>query len=153
MAARTSEHEEVHAQLAAHLVRNGLKHTRQREALLESFLQSKGHVTVEELHEAVRDAHPEIGAATVYRTLKLFCEAGIASAHHFREGITLYEHEVSHHDHLICVGCGEIIEFSSELIEQEQVRIAREYGYKLTQHRHHLLGYCPPCQEQGIDTP
>ncbi len=146
-----SELEKVHEKLTAHLARNGLKHTRQRDAILESFLKTHGHVTVEDLHERVRDEHPEIGAATVYRTLKLFCEAGIADAHHFREGITLYEHEVSHHDHLICLGCGSIIEFSNDLIEEEQVKIAVAHGYRLTQHRHHLFGYCPKCQEAGLD--
>ena len=149
--AERSELEKMHETLAAHLARNGLKHTRQRDAILESFLKTNGHVTVEDLHEQVRSEHPEIGAATVYRTLKLFCEAGLANAHHFRDGITLYEHEVSHHDHLICLGCGSIIEFSNDLIEEEQVKIAAAHGYKLTQHRHHLFGYCPKCQEAGLD--
>ena len=149
--AERSELEKVHERLTTHLARNGLKHTRQRDAILESFLKTSGHVTIEDLHERVRDEHPEIGAATVYRTLKLFCEAGIANAHHFREGITLYEHEVAHHDHLICLGCGSIIEFSNDLIEEEQVKIAAAHGYKLTQHRHHLFGYCPKCQEAGLD--
>ena len=152
MASRASEQEKVRAQLADHLTRNGLKHTKQRDAILDCFLASTGHITVEDLHDSVRSDHPEIGAATVYRTLKLFCEAGIANAHHFREGITLYEHEVSHHDHLICLGCGAIIEFENELIEEEQIKIAASHGYKLTQHRHHLFGYCPDCQEKGLDS-
>ena len=149
---RSAEYEKVHAQLSAHLARNGLKHTRQREAILDCFLGSTGHVTIEDLHDLVRAEHSEIGAATVYRTLKLFCEAGIAKAHHFREGITLYEHEVSHHDHLICLGCGEIIEFENELVEEEQLKIASAHGYRLTQHRHHLFGYCSDCQAKGLDS-
>ena len=95
--------ERARAQLSAHLDQKGLKHTRQREAILEAFVESTGHVTSEQLYEKVRAQNPEIGAATVYRTLKLFCEAGVAQQRNFRDGVTLYEHEVQHHYHLICV--------------------------------------------------
>ena len=133
--------------LEAYLARNGLKHTRQREAILEGFLDSTGHITSEQLYEAVRRGQPEIGAATVYRTLKLFAEAGIANQTTFREGVTLYEHEESHHDHLICTQCGDVVEFHSELIEAEQLRIVRAHGYRLVRHRHNLYGYCAKCRE------
>jgi len=140
---------EAREALEAYLVRNGLKHTRQREAILEAFLDSAGHITSEQLHESVRRSQPEIGAATVYRTLKLLAEAGIASATTFREGITVYEHEESHHDHLICMECGDVVEFHSELIESEQTRIVQSHGYRLVRHRHHLYGYCPKCRDGG----
>ena len=135
--------------LAEYLSRNGLKQTRQREAILHTFLLLDDHVTSEDLHERVRTEHPEIGAATVYRTLKIFCEAGIANPIHFREGVTLYEKQHTHHDHLICLGCGEIIEFHSEMIEREQVEIAEEHGYSLVRHRHHLFGFCGACQREA----
>ncbi|MFQ5697886.1 MAG: Fur family transcriptional regulator [Myxococcota bacterium] len=135
-------------QLALHLARKGLKQTRQRDAILEAFVASSGHVTSDDLYERVRAAHPEIGAATVYRTLKLLCDAGVASARFFRDGVTLYEYEDDrHHDHLICVGCGEIVEFESEVIEREQSRVSERFGYRLTHHRHHLFGYCPRCRK------
>lgn len=130
-----------------YLVQHGLKQTRQREAILRAFLSSDGHLTSEDMHERVRADHPEIGAATVYRTLKLLCEAGIASAHHFRDGVTLYERRGQHHDHLICQTCGEIVEFNSEVIEREQVEVARRYGYRLAKHRHILYGTCARCRE------
>ena len=85
---------------------------------MDAFLATKGHLTSEELYERVREEHPEIGAATVYRTLKLFCDAGVANATDFREGVTLYERQAAHHDHLICEGCGQIIEFESDVIEE-----------------------------------
>ena len=132
--------------LAVYLAQHGLKHTRQRDAILESFLAAKGHITSEELHERVHGDHPEIGAATVYRTLKLLCEAEIANSIHFRDGVTLYEPQHAHHDHLICSGCGEIVEFESDVIEEEQLKIAARYGYRLTRHRHHLFGFCRACQ-------
>jgi Fur family ferric uptake transcriptional regulator len=132
----------AHQKLADHLARNGLKQTQQREAILEAFMGVEGHRTSEEIHELVRKDSPDIGAATVYRTLKLFCDAGIANAHHFRDGITLYEHTGVHHDHLICGDCGAIIEFESEEIEKQQDRIARSHGFRLLRHRHILYGTC-----------
>ena len=149
--ASDSPRDQAHDELADYLARNGLKHTRQREAILDAFLEATGHVTSEDLYERVRAESPEIGAATVYRTLKLFVDAGIANAHHFRDGITLYEIEGRHHDHLICVGCGAIIEFRNEVIEAEQRKVGEKFGYRLTQHRLHLYGYCPGCQEKGAD--
>ena len=140
---------EVRQQLADYLTQQGLKHTRQREAILEAFLEAGGHVTSEDVYERVRSSHPEIGAATVYRTLRLLCDAGIANPSHFRSGVTLYEHRSAHHDHLICVECGEIVEFECSLIEKAQLDIAKQYGYRLTNHRHYLYGYCTRCQKPG----
>jgi Fur family ferric uptake transcriptional regulator len=139
--------DEARGKLEAHLARHGLKHTRQREIILDAFLATQGHVTSEDLWERVRATHPEIGAATVYRTLKLFADAGIASASHFREGVTTYEHPLAHHDHLVCVACGRVVEFECSMIEDAQTRIATEYGFRLTAHRHDLFGYCPSCQD------
>lgn len=134
------------AKLRAYLNQHGHKHTRQREAILEVFLGSKGHVTSEELFERVRHAHPEMGAATVYRSLKLLCDAELATASHFRDGVTLYEHQGTHHDHLVCLSCGEVVEFECSMIEDAQERIAAHYGYRLTNHRHDLYGYCRSCK-------
>jgi Fur family ferric uptake transcriptional regulator len=138
--------------LAEYLVRHGLKHTRQREFILETFLETEGHVTSEDLHERVRVAHPEIGAATVYRTLKILVDAGLANASTFREGVTVYEPDEEHHDHLVCLGCGEIIEFHCEEIEERQLEIARQHGYRLRRHRHHLYGFCPRCRDKDLDS-
>jgi Fur family ferric uptake transcriptional regulator len=141
--------EAARSQLETYLARHNLKHTRQRDVILEAFLAAPGHMTSEELHEKVREEHAEIGAATVYRALKLFAEAGIASASHFRDGVTMYEHQAAHHDHLVCLGCNEIVEFECELIEEAQMRIADTYGFRLTNHRHDLYGYCTRCQKEG----
>jgi Fur family ferric uptake transcriptional regulator len=149
MASGVESERRAHKKLSEHLSRHGLKQTRQREAILDAFLAAKGHVTSEELYEAVLQLSPDLGAATVYRALKLFCEAGVARAHHFRDGVTLYEREGHHHDHLICQGCGAIVEFERETIEEEQLKVAAQYGYVLTQHRHILYGICPRCQKKG----
>jgi Fur family transcriptional regulator, ferric uptake regulator len=149
MASTVESDRRMHKLLEEHLARNGLKQTRQREAIFEAFVAAKGHVTSEELYEVVRARHPEVGAATVYRALKLFCDAGVARAHHFRDGVTLYEREGHHHDHLICTGCGAIVEFESAVIEEEQEKVAAEHGYRLTQHRHMLYGLCGKCQKKA----
>ena len=149
MASRIDSDRRAHQKLSEHLSRHGLKQTRQREAILDAFLAVKGHVTSEELYDAVRVQNPAVGAATVYRAIKLFCEAGLARAHHFRDGVTLYEREGHHHDHLICQGCGAIVEFEREAIEEEQLKVAAQHGYVLKQHRHILYGICPRCQKKG----
>ncbi len=148
MASGVESDRRAHEKLSEHLSRHGLKQTKQRDAILDAFLHAKGHVTSEELYEAVLHSSPDVGAATVYRALKLFCEAGVARAHHFRDGVTLYEREGHHHDHLICQVCGAIVEFERETIEEEQRKVAAEHGYVLTQHRHILYGICPRCQKK-----
>lgn len=137
-----AEIETAHKRLNTYLSRHGLKQTRQREAILDAFLSSPGHITSERLYETVREKHPDVGAATVYRTLRLLCEAGLANAHQFGDGVTLYEVEGRHHDHLICNDCGRIIEFRSEAIESEQERVAEQSGFRLTKHQHILFGDC-----------
>lgn len=149
MGSSAADFERARSRLAEYLARHQLKHTRQRDAILQALLDAEGHVSSEHLYERVRAEHPEIGAATVYRTLKLLCEAGVANAIQSTEGVTLYERQHAHHDHLICVGCGEILEFESPVIEREQERVALERGYRLTHHRHHLFGHCASCQQKG----
>ena len=151
MASAGTNDKRAHASLAEYLAQHGLKQTRQREAIMEAFLAREGHITSEELYERVREENPEIGAATVYRTLKLLCDAGIANAIHLRDDVTLYERSLAHHDHLVCLGCGEIIEFECDVIEERQLAIAKQYGYRLAHHRHHLFGYCGACQAKGLD--
>lgn len=146
-----NELQHVREELNEYLARRGLKHTRQRDIILEAFLSSDGHITSEQLYEHVRADHPDVGAATVYRTLKLLVDAGIANASTFQEGVTVYEHQPRHHDHMICLGCGEILEFECDEIEQKQIEIAEQHGFRLTRHRLHLYGYCSGCQRSGKD--
>jgi Fur family transcriptional regulator, ferric uptake regulator len=128
-----------------HLERHGLRSTRQRAAILEVFLGSREHLTSEEIHERVARKHPEIGFSTVYRTLRLFVEANIASERHFRDGVARYEVRQPHHDHLVCLGCGKIVEFERDAIEDLQEQVARAHGFQLVSHRHELYGTCPAC--------
>ncbi|MCS6798062.1 MAG: transcriptional repressor [Myxococcota bacterium] len=127
--------------------RNGLRSTTQRRLVTEVFFRSDGHVSIEELLSAVRRHDPRVGYATVYRTLKLLKESGLAHERHFGDGMSRYEvhAEDEHHDHLICTECGRIVEFEEPAIERLQERVARRYGFRLTRHKHELYGVCPPC--------
>jgi Fur family ferric uptake transcriptional regulator len=140
-------HEVEHRALASYLEQHNLKSTKQREAILEVFLRATGHVTSDDLFEKVRKAHPGIGYTTVYRTMKLLCEAGLAAERHFDDGITRYEIAHEHHDHLVCTRCGKIIEFECAMIEDTQEEIAARYGFRVLRHRHELYGHCRDCQK------
>lgn len=132
--------------LAQHLDSSGLKHTKQRDVILIAFLDSHEHISAEQLYQVVRKEAPSIGYTTVYRTLKLLVDAGIAQERRFDDGLVRYEVEHAHHDHLVCLSCGKIIEFNSELIEDTQDAIAIEYGFKVLRHRHELYGHCSDCR-------
>ncbi len=132
---------------SAFAVKKGLRSTRQRDIILDVFLATHEHLSVEELYLKVKASHPGVGQATVYRTLKLFVEAGLAREMMLPDGQTRYEHQLvgEHHDHLICTGCNAIIEFEDELIEQLQCEIAKRHGFRLTAHKMQLFGLCPAC--------
>ncbi len=140
-------HEVEMKALAAYLEQNHLKHTKQRELILGVFLEARRHLTSEDLYLTVREQHPNIGYTTVYRTMKLLVEAGLATERHFDDGITRYEIEHEHHDHLVCIRCGKIVEFECEMIEDAQNDIAKRYGFKILRHRHELYGHCSDCAQ------
>ena len=132
--------------LERYLEEHQLKHTKQREAILDVFLGITGHIASDELFQRVKSRHPHIGFTTVYRTMKIFCEAGLAVERAFEDGVTRYEIPHEHHDHLVCVRCGRIVEFECSMIESAQERIAKEYGFRLLRHRHELYGHCSDCR-------
>ena len=140
-------HEIERKALARYLDEHKLKNTKQRDAIVDEFLEIRGHITSEDLHARVRKNHPGIGYTTVYRTLKLLCDAGLASAQHFDDGITRYEVKHEHHDHLVCVRCGRIVEFECSMIESAQDEIADRYGFRVLRHRHELYGHCARCRD------
>jgi len=127
----------------------GLKTTRQRDVILDAFLSSDRHMSIEDLYLKLRVKNPRIGYATVYRTLKLFAESGIAREIQFGDGQTRYEHvaEGEHHDHLVCTRCGAIIEFENETIERLQDEVANSYGFIIETHKLELYGTCAKCRK------
>lgn len=137
----------------SYLTEQGLRYTRQREAIAEVFFDAEGHLSLPELLDLAKSRHASVGYATVYRTMKLLAECGLAAEHKFAEGTVRYEptHDGEHHDHLICVTCGRIVEYEDERIEQLQEELARQHGFKVVSHRHVLYGECttPNCPELG----
>jgi len=119
----------------------GMRMTGQRRTIARVIAEAKDHPDVEELHRRAAAIDPKISIATVYRTVKLFEDAGILERHDFGDGRARYE-PVSdeHHDHLIDLNTGEVIEFTSPEIEALQEKIARELGYRLVDHRLELYG-------------
>ncbi|MEA1940846.1 MAG: Fur family transcriptional regulator [Pseudomonadota bacterium] len=122
-------------------ISKGLRMTDQRRVIARVLSSSDDHPDAEELHRRASAEDPRISLATVYRTVRLFEEAGIIERHDFRDGRSRYE-EVGdeHHDHLIDLKSGEVVEFVNDEIEQLQEAIARKLGYKLVDHRLELYG-------------
>jgi Fur family ferric uptake transcriptional regulator len=119
----------------------GLRMTDQRRTIARILQDSTDHPDVEELYKRSSTVDPRISIATVYRTVKLFEDAGIIERHDFREGRARYETvPEEHHDHLIDLKTGQVIEFRSAEIEALQEKIAREHGFKLVDHRLELYG-------------
>src|SRR5512141_1193749 len=142
----TANSREEHEVLAAYLTQHRLKRSAQREVILDAFLRAGQHVSVEDLLKRVRRGHPEIGRTTIYRTLKLFKEAGLASEL-LLGGEARFEPKWNrdHHDHFVCRACGDIIEFNSPEIERMQEEIAAGLGFVIEGHRHHIFGRCRRC--------
>jgi Fur family ferric uptake transcriptional regulator len=132
--------------------RLGLKLTKQREAICEVFFSQSGHRGAEEILRDVRSRDPRVSLATVYRTLKLLQEYGLAESHNFQDGQARFEprfDDSEHHDHLICTKCGRILEFVNAAIERLQIKVAAEHGFIITNHKMELYGLCGRCQSSA----
>lgn len=143
------QREELDRILDRYMAERGLKSTRQRSLIIDIFFAMHGHLSVEEVWARVRQDDPRVSVATVYRTMKLLAESGLAHARNFGDGQTRYEPAVGreHHDHLICTRCGTIIEFENDQIERMQDAVARRHGFKVTSHKMELYGLCKSCQK------
>ena len=134
--------------LSQHIAKQGLRMTRQRRLIAEVLLASEGHLNIEELHSIVRQRDANIGYATIYRTLKLLTECGLAVAANFGDGPARFESGLhrGHHDHMICTECGKIIEFNHPLIEKFQEEVASRNGFTITSHKLDMFGLCSECR-------
>ncbi len=133
--------------LYEYLKNKDLKLTGQRKIILDAFLGIESHITAEELYGIIKKNNPEIGVATVYRTLKILCEAGLANEVKFGDQVAHYEHlfDHEHHDHLICIQCGKYTEVCDPDIEELQQKLADQNHFKLLRHRMELYGICADC--------
>ena len=136
-----------------HIKKAGLKRTAQRDVILEVFLRTEGHSSAEDLYQVVKEEDPTVGFTTVYRTLKLLAECGLAREERLGDGHRRYEHNYNHphHDHLICTQCNELIEFYNETIEQKQDEIAASFGFKPMRHSLRIFGLCAKCQQANAN--
>src|SRR3954463_13689407 len=135
--------------------RRGVRWTGQRQVIVETFLATGAHVTVEELHRRVREIDRTVSAATVYRTVNMLEKIGFAHRRDFGGASASFESafDKAHHDHLVCVSCGAITEFHHDRIEELQDEVARSYGIQLSPHRMELYAPCAACGRKGVVAP
>ena len=147
--ARDQDINTLQDELTAYMERKGLRSTNQRRLVSEVFFRTGGHLSIDDVLALVRKREPKVGYATVYRTLRLLVESGLANERQFDDTVTRFEvaHHDSHHDHLICLSCKQIIEFEDDQIERLQDEVAHRYGFKLVTHKHELYGVCGRCKQ------
>lgn len=133
------------------LAQKNLRHTGQRQQILDIFLTKERHVTVQELYDLVRKKHKGIGYATVARTVKLLTESGICRQVDFGDGVQRFEHKYGHehHDHLICLKCGRFVEIYSKKLEKLQAGLVKKHHYVQENHKLDIFGLCPQCQQKS----
>jgi Fur family ferric uptake transcriptional regulator len=126
-----------------------LRHSEQRMQILEVFLQTEKHLTAEELHRLTQRKNPSIGMATVYRTLKLLRDSGLCRELRLDDGTTRYEHLYNHdhHDHMVCTGCGALVEVVDTRIEKLQDKLAKAHGFHIKSHKLEIYGICRKCRK------
>jgi len=136
--------------LDKYLREHSRKHSSQRLSILKIFTESGKHITADDLYRKVRKKYRNIGYVTVYRTLHLFCEAGLGKELRFEDGSKRYEPQLGfeHHDHLICRKCRKFIEVKDDRIEKLQDELCRVYGFDEDYHRFEIYGTCMECRKR-----
>ncbi|HEX77175.1 MAG TPA: transcriptional repressor [Dehalococcoidia bacterium] len=126
--------------------------TSQRVLLLDLIRQGDGHLAADELYRRARQKLPRISLSTVYRALQLFKRLGLVQEHHFEEGHLHYEaRPAGDHHHLLCLGCGHIVEFRCPLSQQLRQEVARETGFQITGAEVRMEGYCARCRQKDME--
>ena len=155
MAKKTDDFAKEKEIFLEHIQKAGLRRTTQRDLIMEIFLRTEEHLTSEDLYWLVQKEDESVGHTTVYRTLKLLTEAGLAREVRFGDNKTYYEHHFNHqhHDHMICTECGKVIEFFSADIEDLQDQMADKFGFRPTHHSLRMWGVCEDCQKMENELP
>lgn len=135
------------------LKQKGYKLTPQRRSILDIIIEKEGmHLTVEEIYDEVKKVCPEIGLATVYRTVLLFEELNVIYKLDLNDGCSRYElaheHETHRHHHLVCNSCGRVLEVHGDLLEELEKDIEKKYGFKISDHMVKFFGICKECSEK-----
>ena len=130
--------------------KKGLKTSQKRSFIIEYFLHEDRHFGVEELYNEIKKISSGVSYSTVYRTLRLLANCGLADECNFDDGITRFEpvHKAQHHDHLICKNCGKIIEFKNSKIEKLQQDVAKKHKFSIELHKLALYGLCSDCKKK-----
>lgn len=130
-----------------YLLSRGLRHTQARRKILDAVFGSHEHFTAEGLLDKMRRRGERVSRASVYRTLSMLCDGGFVESREFQRGQMMYESMLgqAHHDHLICTGCGHIIEFENEEIERLQETTAKEHRFRIEHHSLRIYGKCAKC--------
>lgn len=128
----------------------GLKVTIPRLKVLEIFEKNASeHLSAEDIYKALLEAGSDVGLATVYRVLAQFETAGLITRHNFISGQSVFELTAEHHhDHMICVKCNTVVEFTDAIIEKRQEEVAKQMGYEIVDHALNIYGICQPCRER-----
>jgi len=137
--------------LMEYLQERKLKLTPHRQLILDVFLNHEGHRSVEDIYRVVRKQDPRVGYTTVYRTMKILVDCGLAREIDLADGITRYEHLYNHehHDHMICMQCGQSIEFYDPGIETLQDEASAQLGFKVLDHKLQIYGLCRDCRGEN----
>jgi len=133
-----------------YLKNNGLLHSKQREQILDIFLKAEKHPAINELYDMVRKKNPRIGLATIYRTMEVICDAGLARKLDFGDGTKRYEHKYKHqhHHHLVCLKCGKVTEIMSGKLEEIQTQLAKKHGFTISRDTMKIFGICKACRRK-----
>ncbi|MFH1894008.1 MAG: transcriptional repressor [Candidatus Zixiibacteriota bacterium] len=129
----------------------GLRETSQRTEILNTFLNTEDHVSVDDLYSALKRRKRRIGYATVHRTMKLIAECGLARVVIFDDGVARFENRYNreHHHHLVCTHCKKIIEFSSRRMEEGESSVLKRHNFTMESHRYEIFGICGDCRKQS----
>jgi Fur family ferric uptake transcriptional regulator len=148
--AKADVHADAQRILREYLCKAGLKNSAKRDCVLSVFLDTRDHLSTEELHRLVKAKDPSIGYTTVYRTLKLLAQCGLASEVEFHDGVARYEHSLYRrtHHHMVCTSCGDSIEFFAPEIEAVEARIGKKFRFAPQRHNFQIYGTCKTCREQ-----
>ena len=133
-----------------HLKKNGRLYSKQREQILEIFLKTEKHPTINDLYDLVRKENPRIGLATVYRTMEVICDSGLAVKLDFEDNTRRYEHQYKHqhHHHLVCLACGRVIEITSGRLEKIQKELAKKHNFTISKDTMKIFGICRTCKRK-----
>ena len=150
-----SEQSQALDEFRRYLREHSLPVTTQREQVAEVVLDSRGHLSVEDIEQRLRERGLHIGKATVYRTLDILARSGMISERDFGEGFRRYERVPGHphHEHLICMRCGKVTEFTNDRLERLKALVAEEYGFQHHHHRLDIYGVCRDCQLKDAAAP